>query len=199
MFFAWFGLFDCLFLVAFVLFLAARRVPARRRMIDAAPARRRGVELDGRRPVPAAGHPADGRERRRARAARGLAVATLDAPPAVIAALIGGWVLMPAILVASLRQPRFRYGLVVPASLVSLGLLAIVIGWLPAGGAAATGWVLLTAGVWLGGALGLWLWYRLAPVPAALDDPFSSGRWALVGLHVGLIVLGFVLAATALA
>jgi hypothetical protein len=81
---------------------------------------------------------------------------------------------------------------------VSVGLLAIAVGWLPAERAAAGGWLLMTAGVALGGALGLWLWYRLVPVPAALDDPFSPLRWSLVGVHVSLVVVGFALAATAL-
>ena len=129
----------------------------------------------------------------------GLAVETLDAPAVVTGALLAGWILMPAVLVASLLRPRLRYALVLPATLVSLGLLAICLGWLPSAPLAAAGWVLMTGGVGLGGGLGLWLWYRLLPVPAALDDPFSAGRWSLVGLHVGLVAVGFLLAATALA
>jgi hypothetical protein len=58
--------------------------------------------------------------------------------------------------------------------------------------------VLVTAGVLLGGVLGLWFWYRLLPVPAALDDPFSRGRWTLIAVHVSLIVVGLVLAAVEL-
>jgi hypothetical protein len=127
-----------------------------------------------------------------------MAVATLETPAAVDALLIAGWALMPLILLASLSRPRLRYGLVLPASLVSIGLLAIVIGWLPGSVPAAIGWVLLAAGIWLGGGLGLWLWYRILPVPAALDDPFSPGRWALVGTHIVLVIAGFALAATAL-
>jgi hypothetical protein len=50
----------------------------------------------------------------------------------------------------------------------------------------------------MGGGLGLWLWYRLLPVPAALDDPGSPGRWLLIGVHVALVVGGWLLAATAL-
>jgi hypothetical protein len=128
----------------------------------------------------------------------GLAVATLAPPVPIAAALLAGWALMPAILAASLGRPRLRYGLVVPASLVSVGLLAIAVGWLPAEPVAAGGWLLMTAGVALGGSLGLWLWYRLLPVPAALDDPFAPLRWGLVGVHVIMIVAGFALAATAL-
>jgi hypothetical protein len=128
----------------------------------------------------------------------GLGLATLEAPPAVFALLALGWVLMPAVLASSLRDPALRYLLVVPASLVTLGLLAICIGWLPAQPMAAAGWVLMAAGIGLGGTLGLWLWYRLLPVPGPLDDPLSRGRWLLVSVHIGLVVVGWGLAATAL-
>lgn len=127
-----------------------------------------------------------------------LALAALSVPGVVAWALAGGWVLMPLTLYASLSRPRMRYGLVLPASLVSLGLLAICLGWLPTERVAAAGWVLLTGGVLLGGLMGLWFWYRVAPVPAALDDPYSVGRWLLIALHVALIVVGWGLAATAL-
>ncbi len=128
----------------------------------------------------------------------GLAVATLEAPVAVDAAFAAGWLLMPLTLVASLRRPGLRYGLVLPASLVSIGLLSVCLGWLPVDPAATAGWLLMTAGVALGGGLGLWLWFRLLPVPARLDDPFSTARWALIGVHVALVVAGFGLAAQAL-
>ncbi len=128
-----------------------------------------------------------------------LAVATLDAPWPVHAALAAGWLLMPAALVASLARARVRLALVVPSSLVSVGLLAIVIAWRPDDPVAATGWLLLTAGVLLGGLLGLWLWYRLVPVPRRLDDPYSGGRWALIGVHAVLILAGFALVAASLA
>jgi len=128
----------------------------------------------------------------------GLAAATLDAPPAVLVCLALGWILMPAFLAWSLRDPRARYLLVVPASLVTLGLLAICVGWMPVSGVAAAGWVLMAAGVALGGGLGLWVWYRVLPVPAALDDPLAPGRWGLIAVHVGLVTIGWVLAATAL-
>ena len=127
-----------------------------------------------------------------------LAVTTTAAPPAVGAMLAAGWALMPATLFFSLRLPALRYGLVLPASLVGAGLLLVVTAWLPATAPAATGWLLITAGVVLGGILGAWFWFRLVPVPAALDDPFSPGRWILIALHVGLIVVGLMLAATAL-
>jgi hypothetical protein len=127
-----------------------------------------------------------------------LASATLHAPVGLNAALAAGWVLMPTTLLASLVEPRLRYALVVPASLVGFGLLAVSAWWLPTNPVAASGWLLMTAGVLLGGVLGIWFWLRLLPVPRALDDPFSSGRWALIAVHVALIVLGLVLAATGL-
>ena len=126
-----------------------------------------------------------------------LAVTALDAPEALGVAFAAGWLLMPATLLASLRRPRLRYALVVPASLVSMGLLAVCIGWPPADPMAAAGWLLMAAGVAFGGGLGLWFWYRLLPVPAAFHDPFSAGRWALIGVHIALIVAGFGLVALA--
>lgn len=125
----------------------------------------------------------------------GLAVSTLEAPTAVDLAFLVGWLLMPLTLAASLWRPRLRYALVLPASLVSIGLLAVCIGWLPSDPLAASGWLLMTGGVALGGGLGLWFWYRLLPVPVGLDHPYARGRWALVGIHVALIVSGFWLAA----
>ncbi len=125
-------------------------------------------------------------------------VSTVAAPPLVDSAFAAGWLLMPTTLVASLARPGLRYALVVPASTVSLGLLAVCLGWLPGDAPVAAGWVLLMAGVGLGGGLGLWLWYRLLPVPAILDDPFSTGRWALIGVHVALAVAGLGLASLAL-
>ena len=127
-----------------------------------------------------------------------LAVTTLQAPPLVGLSLLAGWVSMPALLIASLARPSLRYALVVPASLVSLGLLAICVAWLPPQPIAAAGWVSIVVGVLLGGVAGVWFWFRLLPVPEALDEPFSTGRLALIALHVALIVAGIVLAATPL-
>jgi hypothetical protein len=127
-----------------------------------------------------------------------LAMATLDAPPAVLGCLVLGWVSMPAVLAWSLRDARVRYLLVVPSSLVTVGLVAVSIGWAPASAAATAGWLLITAGVLLGGVLGLWLWFRLVPVPASLDDPLARGRWGLIAVHVALVVVGWGLAATVL-
>ena len=61
----------------------------------------------------------------------GLAATTTAAPAAVLIALLAGWLSMPTVLVASLRAPVWRYGLIVPSALVTAGLLAIVVGWMP--------------------------------------------------------------------
>ena len=122
-----------------------------------------------------------------------LAAATSDAPGWVVALLASGWLSMPMILAGSLRQPWLRYGLVAPAGLVSAGLVCLCLGWLPQAPSAAAGWLLLTAGVLLGGTLGVWFWYRLAPVPAALEAPFGVPRLALVAVHTGLVALGVAL------
>lgn len=127
-----------------------------------------------------------------------LAAVTLEAPPLVGIALAAGWALMPTILFASLSYPTLRYGLVLPASLVGIGLLSISAWWLPSSTVAATGWLMITAGVAFGGLLGLWFWYRLFPVPAVLDDPYAPGRWALIAVHVTLITAGLLMAATGL-
>ena len=124
-----------------------------------------------------------------------LAVSTLAASPLVEISLAAGWILMPTVLAASLARPELRYALVVPAMLVSGGLLAICAWWLPAAPIPATGWVLMTAGIALGGLLGLWFWFRLLPVPDALHDPFAPARIALIKAHVALIVVGALLAA----
>lgn len=128
----------------------------------------------------------------------GLAAATLELPPAILAGLVLGWLLMPAVLAWGLRDARARYLLVVPSTIVAVSLLALCAAWLPSSTAAAAGWVLMTAGVGLGAGLGLWFWFRLAPVPEWLDDPTAPGRWALIAAHVALIVVGWALAASAL-
>lgn len=127
-----------------------------------------------------------------------LAALTLDVPLPLTSALAAGWLLMPAILFASLDHPLLRYGLALPASLVGVPLLAILVAWLPGAPLPAIGWALMTSGVAMGGLLGIWFWYRLLPVPRSLDDPYAAGRLALIGIHIGLIVVGMALAATAL-
>ncbi len=127
-----------------------------------------------------------------------LAVTTLEVSPIVGVALLLGWASMPAILVTSLRRPRLRYALVIPSSLVGMSLIVISMAFLPTNAAAAAGWLLLTAGILLGGVLGIWFWYRVLPVPRSLHDPFSPGRLALIGVHVALIVVGAALASVGL-
>jgi hypothetical protein len=129
-----------------------------------------------------------------------LAHLTLDVPLALEASLAAGWILMPTLLLLSRARPLLRYALALPSTLVGLPLLAVCILVRPADAVAAAGWCALAAGILLGGVLGLWFWYRVLPVPAALDDPFAPGRWALVALHVGLVVGGLLtIAAAALA
>ena len=121
----------------------------------------------------------------------GLQFATLNTPALVGICLAAGWALMPVLLVASLRWPVARYGLALPSTLIGVGLVAICLTALPQDSdAALVGWLMTTAGVLMGGALGLWFWFRLAPVPRFLNDPFSPGRWTLVAVHVVLIVVG---------
>ncbi|MFO7533664.1 MAG: hypothetical protein R6W93_14495 [Candidatus Limnocylindrales bacterium] len=126
-----------------------------------------------------------------------LAVSTLVSPYVVGVALFAGWILMPVTLIASLHNLTARYWLVLPSTLVTLGLLLVVLTKLPADPVAAAGWVLMLLGVALGGGMGLWLWFRVLPVPRALDDPLSRGRWALIGGHVALVVAGAFLVAAA--
>ena len=105
------------------------------------------------------------------------------------AALGAGWALMPATLLFMLRAPRARYALVVPATLVTAALADI------AAAAREPGWAMIATGVLLGGVLGAWFWFQLLPVPRPLRDPFGPGRWALIAVHVGLIVAGIALVA----
>lgn len=124
----------------------------------------------------------------------GFQSATLHTPAFVGICLAAGWVLMPVLLTASLRWPLARYGLALPSTLVGVGLIAICLTALPTEwDAARVGWLMTTAGVLMGGALGLWFWFRLAPVPRFLDDPFSPGRWTLVAVHIVLIIVGLAL------
>jgi hypothetical protein len=111
----------------------------------------------------------------------------------VLASLVAGWISMPVLLLGSLRWRRLRLGLTVPSLLVCAGLLAICehAGGIP--GSAVLGWRFVTAGVLLGGLLGGWFWFGLAPIPAALANPFSRGRWLLIAIHVSLIVGGLML------
>lgn len=130
-------------------------------------------------------------------AIRSLAARTLDAPPLVDGALLAGWISMPVLLGWSLRNPWMRYLLALPSTLVGAGLIGICLTALPNDGLPRAGWLSITVGVLLGGALGAWFWYRWLPVPRSLDDPFAPGRWALISLHVTAIAAGLLLVALA--
>jgi hypothetical protein len=115
-------------------------------------------------------------------------LAARDGAPWWVLALIGvGWILMPMFLGASLSRPSMRYLLIIPATTVGLGLIAMT---LMTDGSSQAGWLLLTFGVLSGGAFGLWFWYRWLAVPRLLDDPFGWPRLILVAGHVGLILIG---------
>jgi hypothetical protein len=126
-----------------------------------------------------------------------LAFSTLHANSEILLTLLAGWVLMPTVLRVSVRRPRIRLLVAVPATLIGVALVAICLTALPAGRVARAGWAAATAGILLGGVLGAWFWYRWLPVPAFLDDPYSKGRWVLIGVHVALVVAGLVLVAIA--
>ena len=97
----------------------------------------------------------------------GFQAATLETNPFIVIGLAAGWALMPALLVASLRWPVVRYGLVLPSTLVSVGLVAICLTALPPDwDAARVGWLMTTAGVLMGGVLGLWFWVPSGARPA---------------------------------
>ena len=119
-----------------------------------------------------------------------LAEVTVPAHSMFRYSLAVGWLLMPLLLLLSLRRPRLRYALIVPATLVTIALLGISAAARTEDVLASTGWLLITGGVVVGGLEGFWFWFRWMPVPRSLMDPFSRGRWLLVGLHVSLIVTG---------
>ncbi|MCJ7779470.1 MAG: hypothetical protein MUQ27_01465 [Acidimicrobiia bacterium] len=116
----------------------------------------------------------------------GLALAE-EASTWILVSLAVGWIAMPTILAASLSRPALRYALVVPAGAVSIGLIGMV---MTAPEETAAGWLLIAAGILLGGFLGVWFWFRWLPVPRILDDPFGWPRVALVGLHLALVLVG---------
>ena len=119
-----------------------------------------------------------------------LALNTPHPARSVVIALALGWMLMPTLLLTSLRWPRVRYGLLVPSTLVSLSLVAISVNQSSQDLMTWAGWWSLTFGVLLGGLMGVWFWFRWLPVPVLFHDPFSRARWALIVLHVALVVIG---------
>jgi hypothetical protein len=124
------------------------------------------------------------------------ALAFMDGAPVWALALLGtGWVLMPSILAVSLRRPMARYGLVVPATVVPLGLTGMI---MVGQGSTANGWIVMTIGIVFGGFLGMWFWFRWLPVPRILDDPFGLARVSLVGIHIALVLAGAAMVVTGL-
>ncbi len=105
-------------------------------------------------------------------------------------ALALGWLLMPAVLLASLGFPRARLGLALPSTLVTVALAGIGIAAWRGGSATALGWSLLLLGIIFGDLLGGWLWFGVVPVPPRLRDPGSVTRWLLILVHVGPVVAG---------
>jgi hypothetical protein len=121
---------------------------------------------------------------------------TVGHGPLVGAALAVGWILMPTVLWASLRRPSLRFGLIVPAALVTGAVAAVALGPL-ANDAARAGWLALLAGLAMGGVQGAWLWFGWLPVPPALRDPLAKTRLRLIAAHVTLVVSGMVLVTAA--
>lgn len=125
-----------------------------------------------------------------------LAIRTTEPHGAAIdGALLAGWVLMPTVLWISIHRPEIRPLVFLPSALVTVGLVALCLTALPDDDVARGGWLLITGGILFGGFLGGWFWFRWFPVPASLDSPFSSPRWALIGAHVAMIVAGVALVA----
>ena len=122
-----------------------------------------------------------------------LAVTQLEASPVINFMLAAGWVLMPTLLVASVRRPKLRYLLIAPSTLVSSALVLINLRALPDNDVSRAGWHLITGGILLGGLLGIWFWFRWLPVPRTLTEPFSPARWTLIGIHVAMILVGLAL------
>ena len=110
-----------------------------------------------------------------------------EAPYWVLALLAVGWASMPTILAASLSRPSLRYALVLPVTSVSVGLIGMVAA---APQDTVTGWILIAAGILLGGFLGVWFWFRWLPVPRFFDDPYGWPRVTLIGLHLALVLVG---------
>ena len=124
-----------------------------------------------------------------------VAATRLAIPQVLLIALLAGWWLMPAVLFVSIPLPSIRPLLIVPATLITVPVLAIVAGRFPDQPIAGLGWILIAAGLLLGCVSGGWFWFRWAPVPDAFDDPFTPQRWRLIVIHVALICSGVVLAA----
>jgi len=109
-----------------------------------------------------------------------------DGGATVRVSLVAGWATMPVVLVASLRLPRLKYLLAVPATLVSLPVTWLAIR------EASPGWTLTALGLQLGGVMGAWFWFCWAPIPRRLKDPDGLARRTLIVVHVGAVLTGMV-------
>ena len=105
----------------------------------------------------------------------------------VVLLMVIGWALMPSLLFLSIRSPGLRYGLLVPGTAFPLGVLGMAVA---ASGAESIGWWLIATGLTLGGAQGIWFWFRWMPVPHQLDDPFGRSRLTMIVVHVALLLVG---------
>ena len=110
---------------------------------------------------------------------------------AISACLLAGWLAMPLLLGLSVWRPALRPAVLLPSTLVTLGLAALVAGSWQLGGSGP--WLLLLAGILLGDLLGAWFWFRLLPVPASMLAPNAPTRLALIVLHVALVMGGIIL------
>ncbi len=115
-----------------------------------------------------------------------LAVAD-DAAGWIVALMLVGWLLMPSLLLLSITRPKLRYGLLIPGTSFTLGVVGMAI---DSAGPQALGWWLLAAGLTVGGGAGIWFWMRWLPVPQPFDDPYGRPRLAVIGVHVALVLAG---------
>jgi hypothetical protein len=122
-----------------------------------------------------------------------MAVRTLDASRSIEGLLLAGWVTMPTVLGLSLTRSSIRRLVVAPTLLVTAALIGICLWELPHAGLARAGWLALTAGILMGGGMGVWFWYRWIPVPRAFDDPYARARSTLIAVHVALVLGGIAL------
>ena len=101
-----------------------------------------------------------------------------------------GWLFMPAVLALSLRLPAARFGLVLPATVVTGAIALLTIEAWRDGAASSFGWGVLLVGILVGDLLGVWLWSGVLPVPPPLQNPDSALRWLLIAVHVSLVLSG---------
>lgn len=111
-----------------------------------------------------------------------------SAPLPIVLLLLLGWLTMPTLLLLSLARPMIRVGLLLPSTVVTMGVVWLAA--MPGQASNPAGWILVAIGIILGDLLGLWFWFRLIPVPPMLNDPFSPARWTLIAVHIACVVGG---------